>query len=147
MLLWNSFVILVLPSSVSYVSLWCVYILYLRERPAFNFWKLYLGKRKNEGPRRLNKLGGLGVILALFYLYFTLCMCSSLLRPDFLSLWWVGATLQLWCVVFSLRWLLWLQSVASGAAVEALRLSFPAAWKIFLGQGSNSCPLHCHSHS
>ena len=29
-------------------------------------------KGKDEGPRRLNKLGGLGVILALFYLFFIL---------------------------------------------------------------------------
>ena len=31
-------------------------------------------KGKDEGPRRLNKLGGVGVILALFYLFFIVFM-------------------------------------------------------------------------
>ena len=48
-------------------------------------------KGKDEGPRRLNKLGALGVILALFYLFFHFiyvfifgCTGSLSLRLDLL---------------------------------------------------------------
>ena len=39
------------------------------------------------------------------------CAGSSLLRAGFLQLWRVGATLKLWCVGFSLQWLLLLRSM------------------------------------
>ena len=64
-----------------------------------------------------------------------------------------GASSLLWCVGFSLRWLLSSQSTGSrctGEVVVAHGLSCPAACDIFPDQGSNPCPcigrqilIHC----
>ena len=57
---------------------------------------------------------------------------------------------SLWCVGFSLWWLLLLWRMGSrvrASVVVAHRLSCPAACGIFPDQGSNPCPLHWQAES
>ena len=97
------------------------------------------------------------------------CAGSSLLCMGFLWSQQAGATLQLWCADFSLRWLLLLQSMGSrswgfsseahglnscglglqiaGSVVVAVWLSCFKAYGIFLDQGLNLHPLHCKMDS
>ena len=81
-----------------------------------------------------------------------------------------GGYSSLWCVGFSLRWLLLLQSTGSrrvgfsscgawasvvvarglqstGSVVVAHGLSYSVACGIFVDQGLNSCPLHWQADS
>ena len=61
-----------------------------------------------------------------------------------------GGYSSLWCVHFSLRWLLLLWSMGSrraGSVAAAHGLSCSAACGIFLDQGSNPCPLHWQAGS
>ena len=87
------------------------------------------------------------------YLFIFGCVGPSLLHAGFL---------QLWCVGFSLQWLLLLQSMGyrcglqylwlSGCRAQAQQLwctglSCSAARGIFPEQGSNPCPLHWQADS
>ena len=66
-----------------------------------------------------------------------------------------GGYSLLWCMGFSLRWLLLLRSTGSrcmsfsrcGTQALEHRLSSSAACGIFLGQGSNPCSLHWQADS
>ena len=77
---------------------------------------------------------------------------SLLLRSGFLQLQLAVATLQLWCVAFSLWWFLLLQEhrlQSMGSVVVAFgeQLSCSSACGIFPYQGSNLCPLHWQMNS
>ena len=63
---------------------------------------------------------------------------------DFLQLQQVAATLQLWCLGFSLWWLLLLRSRDSRVQVQVVVYGFScsAAYRIFPDQGLNPCSLH-----
>ena len=82
-------------------------------------------------------------ITCLVFIYFWLCWAFFAAR----------ATLQLWCVGFSLRRLLVLRSMGSCDAttasltVVAYWLSCSRACRIFLDQGSNMCLLHWQTDS
>ena len=111
-------------------------------------------KGKDEGPRGWINLGLWGWYLPYFIYFFILfmylflaalglCRCawtfSSCDEQGLLSSWGAWSS---HCNGFSCcrAWPL-------GTVVETLRLGFPATWEMFLGQGSNSCPLHCHLDS
>ena len=76
-------------------------------------------------PAQLGGSGGNWMRSQTKFFFFTFgCTGSSLLRVGFLKLQCAGATLQLWCRGFSLRWLLLLRSTGS----RACKLSSCSAW-------------------
>ena len=79
------------------------------------------------------------------YLFIFGCAGSSLLREGFLQLWIVRTTLQLWCVGFSLQWLLLLWSMGSSACGLQQLWHTGLAAPCHVGSSqtrSNPCPLH-----
>ena len=106
----------------------------------------------------------------MYHVFILGCAGSLLLHWLFLWLWEAGATLQLRCLGFSLRWLLLLQSMGSrvhglqqlrhvasvvaaprlystGSVVVAHKLSCSVAYGIFPDQGWNPCLLHWQIYS
>ena len=86
-----------------------------------------------------------------FFNYFIfVCVGSSLLRAGFSPAVASGGYSSLWCMGFSLQWLLLLQSTGSrhaGFSSCGHGLSCSAACGIFPDQGSNPCPLHWQADS
>ena len=75
----------------------------------------------------------------LCWVFIALCRLSLVVSRDHCLL---------WCLGFSLWWLLELQSMGSRNSVVVARgHSHPMACGIFLDQGSNLCPLHWQVNS